>query len=53
MSPKSDLTWQFSMRFADGAAYDGYDAHPDHRDFVATRWSTEVAAFQEYDFATD
>lgn len=53
VSPKSDLTWQFSMRFADRGAYDGYDAHPDHRDFVATRWSTEVAAFQEYDFAID
>jgi hypothetical protein len=50
VSAKSDLTHQFSMRFADQAAYDAYDAHPAHREFVATRWTTEVADFQEYDF---
>ena len=50
VSPKSDLTHQFAMRFADRAAYDAYDAHPAHRDFVATRWQREVAEFQEYDF---
>jgi hypothetical protein len=52
VSPKSDLAWQFSMRFADQAAYDAYNAHPAHVEFVATRWQTEVAAFQEYDFTT-
>jgi hypothetical protein len=50
VSPKSDLAWQFSMDFADQAAYDGYNAHPDHVGFVERRWQTEVAAFQEYDF---
>jgi hypothetical protein len=50
VSPKSDLTFQFSMRFADQAAYDGYNGHPAHVDFVATRWQDEVAEFQEYDF---
>jgi hypothetical protein len=50
VSPKSDLTWQFSMVFADQAAYDAYNAHPAHVAFVETRWTTEVAAFQEYDF---
>lgn len=50
VSPKSDLAWQFSMRFADQAAYDAYNAHPVHVEFVATRWQTEVVAFQEYDF---
>ena len=50
VSPKSDLAWQFSMRFADQAAYDAYNAHPAHVEFVATRWQTEVVAFQEYDF---
>jgi hypothetical protein len=52
VSPKSDLAWQFSMRFADQTTYDAYNAHPTHVDFVATRWQTEVAAFQEYDFIT-
>jgi hypothetical protein len=50
VSAKSDFAWQFSMVFADQAAYDAYDAHPVHRGFVAERWQTEVTAFQEYDF---
>lgn len=52
VSPKSDLTWQFAMRFADQAAYDAYNAHPVHVEFVATRWQNEVVAFQEYDFTS-
>jgi hypothetical protein len=52
VSPKSDMAWQFSMRFADQAAYDAYNAHPAHVEFVATRWQTEVTDFQEYDFTT-
>ena len=51
VSPKSDLDWQFSMAFADQAAYDGYNTHPDHVGFVADRWVPEVVAFQEYDFS--
>lgn len=50
VSLKSDLTWQFSMVFADQAAYDAYNVHPAHVEFVETRWKTEVDAFQEYDF---
>ena len=50
VSPKSDLTWRFSMVFADQAAYDAYNVHPAHVEFVETRWLTEVVAFQEYDF---
>ena len=50
VSPKSDLTWQFSMIFGDEAAYEGYNNHPAHVSFVQTRWEREVAAFQEYDF---
>ena len=50
VSPKSDLAWQFSMRFADEEAYAAYNDHPSHTGFVATRWEREVAAFQEYDF---
>lgn len=50
VSPKSDLTHQFAMTFADEAAYAAYNAHPVHVDFVGTRWVPEVAAFQEYDF---
>lgn len=50
MSAKSDLTWQSSMVFASQDEYDAYDAHPDHRGFVAERWEREVAEFQEYHF---
>lgn len=50
ISPKSDLTHQFSMVFADQDAYDAYNDHPLHVAFVADRWVSEVAAFQEYDF---
>jgi hypothetical protein len=50
VSRKSDLTHQFSMRFADEAAYAAYDSHPAHTGFVANRWVPEVAEFQELDF---
>jgi hypothetical protein len=46
---KSPYRFQFAMTFADQAAYDAYDAHPDHRGFVATRWAGEVAEFAELD----
>lgn len=47
---KSDLTHQFSMVFADDAAYQAYNDHPAHVAFVAEKWVPEVAQFQEYDF---
>ncbi|MGA7148984.1 MAG: Dabb family protein [Microbacterium sp.] len=50
VSAKSDLTHQFTMVFADQEAYDSYNIHPAHVDFVERRWVPEVAAFQEYDF---
>lgn len=50
VSPKSGHAWQFSMVFADRAAYAAYDAHPDHVEFVRSRWASEVADFQELDF---
>lgn len=51
VSPKSDLRFQFAMRFADEQAYRAYDSHPDHVAFVAQRWVPEVARFQELDLA--
>ena len=50
VSPKSDLTFQFSMHFVDEATYTAYDEHPAHVAFVADRWVREVAAFQEFDY---
>lgn len=50
VSAKCDFQYGFSMEFADQEAYDAYNAHPDHKAFVANRWDVEVAAFQEIDF---
>lgn len=50
ISTKSDHDFQFTMAFADQAAYDAYDAHPDHQGFVEDRWKKEVGDFQELDF---
>lgn len=52
ISPKSDLAWQFSMVFTDQSAYDAYNAHPAHVDFVQQHWQVEVDGFQEYDFVS-
>ena len=50
VSPKSDFTHSFSMRFADEAAYRTYNDHPVHVAFVRDRWQAEVADFLELDF---
>lgn len=50
VSSKCDFQYAFSMEFANQAAYEAYNNHPDHQAFVAERWDTEVAAFQEIDF---
>lgn len=52
VSAKSPLAFQFSMAFADQAAYDAYNEHPAHVGFVEGRWIPEVAEFQEFDFVT-
>ena len=49
VSPKNDFDYAISMVFADQAAYDGYNTHPDHVAFVQTRWLPEVVAFMEHD----
>jgi hypothetical protein len=50
VSPKNGYAFGFSMEFADKAAYEGYDRHPDHVAFVAQRWVPEVAEFLEIDY---
>jgi len=51
ISPKNDFDFCVSMAFADPAAYQAYNAHPDHIAFVQTRWLPEVADFMEIDLA--
>lgn len=50
VSPKNDYAFGFSMEFADQAAYDGYNRHPDHEAFVRDRWVPEVEKFLEIDY---
>ena len=51
VSPKNGYRFGISMEFADQAAYDAYNAHPDHVRFVETRWLPEVSDFLEIDYA--
>jgi Stress responsive A/B Barrel Domain len=50
VSPKNDFRFGISMEFANRAAYDGYNAHPDHVRFVQDRWLSEVSDFLEIDY---
>jgi hypothetical protein len=52
VSPKNDFEHGLSMEFADRAAYDAYNEHPEHVSFVSERWTAEVTAFQEIDYVT-
>jgi hypothetical protein len=49
-SPKNEYRFGISMEFADRAAYEGYNAHPDHVRFVEERWLAEVSDFLEVDY---
>jgi hypothetical protein len=49
-SPKNDYRFGISMEFADRAAYEAYDGHPDHVAFVQGRWLPEVSEFLEIDY---
>ena len=51
ISPKNSYRFAISMEFADQAAYDGYNEHPDHVRFVQERWLVEVSDFLELDYA--
>lgn len=50
VSKKNDYRFGFSMEFADQRAYDAYDRHPKHIDFVQNRWNREVEKFLEIDY---
>lgn len=50
VSPKNDYRFGFSMEFADQAAFDAYNTHPDHVAFVRDRWIPEVEDFLEIDY---
>ena len=47
VSPKNGYRFGISMEFADRAAYEGYNEHPEHVRFVQERWLSEVSDFLE------
>jgi hypothetical protein len=49
-SPKNGYRFGISMEFADRAAYEEYNEHPDHVRFVQERWLVEVDDFLEIDY---
>ena len=49
VSPKNGYEHALTMEFADRAAYEAYNEHPEHAGFVANRWDNEVADFLEID----
>jgi quinol monooxygenase YgiN len=49
VSPKNEYRFGLTMEFADQAAYEAYNAHPDHVGFVSSRWASDVADFLEID----
>ncbi len=51
VSPKNGFRFGIVMEFADRAAYDRYNEHPDHARFVEERWLSEVHEFLELDYA--
>ena len=51
VSPKNGYRFGISMEFADQAAYESYNEHPDHVRFVQERWLSEVSEFLELDYA--
>jgi stress responsive alpha/beta barrel protein len=51
VSPKNAFRFGISMEFADAAAYEAYNAHPEHVRFVQERWLEEVEDFLEVDYA--
>jgi hypothetical protein len=50
VSPKNGYRFGISMEFADRAAYESYNEHPDHVRFVQKRWLVEVSDFLELDY---
>ena len=49
VSPKNDYRYGLTMEFADRAAYESYNQHPQHVEFVERRWDAEVSDFLEID----
>ena len=50
VSEKNPYDFNLAMEFEDQGAYDFYNQHPDHQNFVHNVWLGEVEDFLEADF---
>ena len=50
ISKKNDFDFGLSMEFDSLKAYEAYNHHPDHSNFVASCWSKYVDKFMEIDY---
>jgi hypothetical protein len=50
ISKKNIYTFGLSMEFSSVENYQSYNTHPDHINFVKTRWLPEVSDFMEIDY---
>jgi hypothetical protein len=50
VSKKNIYQFGLSMDFVNQQDYQAYHEHPDHVDFVETRWKPEVTDFMEIDY---
>ena len=50
VSEKNMYEFSLSMEFTSEEDYQIYNAHPDHTNFVQSRWIPEVTDFMELDF---
>lgn len=44
------FSFELAMEFVDDVAYETYNAHPDHVQFVIRKWKPEVFTYKERDF---
>jgi len=47
---KNIYTFGISMEFSSEENYQSYNTHPEHRNFVKTRWIPKVSDFLEIDY---
>ncbi len=50
ISEKNNFDFGLSMEFTSTEGFQAYNNHPDHIQFVQTRWVPEVADFMEIDY---
>lgn len=50
VSQKNIFDYGLSMEFASPQDYQSYNTHPEHVNFVQTRWIPEVTDFMEIDY---